>query len=128
MRGADSLAALAGRAFEVATCDVTDDESVGALTPRLGNIPLAIYAVSSGKGGAETYAAVYRDGLRRVLEHWSPGRIVFVGSTSVFGQADGSWVTEESPAIPDRETGRILLEAERIALSSGGSVARLSGI
>jgi len=84
--------------------------------------------VSSGKGGAETYAAVYLEGLRRVLGLWKPERIIFVGSTSVYAQTDGSVVTEESPAEPDRETGRILLEAEGLALSSGGSVARLSGI
>lgn len=128
VRSADSAAALAGKPFEVATCDVTDTASLEALAPRLRNIPLAIYAVSSGRGGAESYAAVYRDGLRRVLECWNPGHIVFVSSTSVYGQNDGLWVTEESPTLPDRETGRILLQAEQIALSVGGGVARLSGI
>lgn len=128
VRGADSMAALAGRSFETATCDVTDPSSVEALSPTLRNVPIAVYAVSSGRGGAETYAAVYREGLRRVINNWNPGRVIFVGSTSVYGQTDGSWVTEKSPALPDRETGRILLEAEQIALDSGGSVARLSGI
>lgn len=128
VRGADSMAALAGRSFETTTCDVTDPSSVEALSPRLRNVPLAVYAVSSGRGGAETYAAVYREGLRRVINTWNPGRVIFVGSTSVYGQTDGSWVTEQSPTLPDRETGRILLEAEQIALDSGGSVARLSGI
>lgn len=128
VRGADSMAALAGRSFETATCDVTDPSSVESLSPRLRNVPLAVYAVSSGRGGAETYAAVYREGLRRVINDWNPGRVIFVGSTSVYGQTDGSWVTEKSPTLPDRETGRILLEAEQIALDSGGSIARLSGI
>ena len=128
VRGADSLTSLAGRPFASAACDVTDGASVTALTPLLRNVPLAIYCVSSGRGGADTYAAVYRDGLRRVIELWNPGKIIFVSSTSVYGQKDGSWVTEASPAIPDRETGRILLEAEQIALAAGGSVARLSGI
>jgi nucleoside-diphosphate-sugar epimerase len=128
VRGADSMASLAGRSFETAACDVTDPSSVEALSPRLRNVPIAIYAVSSGKGGAETYAAVYREGLRRVINAWNPGRMIFVGSTSVYGQTDGSWVTETSPTLPDRETGRILLEAEQIALDAGGSVARLSGI
>lgn len=114
--------------YERDLCDVTDDDSVESLSPVLRNVPVAIYAVSSGRGGAETYAAVYRDGLSRILRAWNPGRLIFVGSTSVYGQTDASWVTEESPAVPDRETGRILLEAERIALSSGGSVARLAGI
>jgi nucleoside-diphosphate-sugar epimerase len=63
-----------------------------------------------------------------VIESWNPGRVIFVSSTSVYGQEDGSWVTEESKAVPDRETGRILREAEEIALAAGGTVARLSGI
>jgi nucleoside-diphosphate-sugar epimerase len=117
-----------GLPFETALCDVTSDHSVKSLTPRLRNVPVAIYAVSSGRGGAESYAEVYREGMRRILRAWNPGRVIFIGSTSVYGQTDGSWVTEESPALPDRETGRILLEAERITLDAGGSVARLSGI
>lgn len=37
-------------------------------------------------------------------------------------------MTEESPAIPDRETGLILREAEDLTLQNGGCVARLAGI
>jgi len=128
VRSNDSLGALSNRSFRSAACDVTDLASVEALTPQVQNVPLAIYCVSSGRGGADAYAAVYRDGLRRVQESWKPGRMIFVSSTSVYGQTDGAWVTEESEAAPDRDTGRILLEAEHIALTSGGSVARLSGI
>ena len=128
VRSADSLDSLAHRPFRSASCDITDPSSVDALTPLANDVPLAIYCVSSGRGGADAYAAVYRDGLRRVLERWKPGRMIFVSSTSVYGQTDGSWVTEESPTVPDRDTGRILLEAEHIALASGGSIARLSGI
>lgn len=128
VRSAESLSALSGRNFETATCDVTSPSSVNALTPRLRGTPLAVYCVSSGRGGADDYAAVYRDGLRRVLEAWNPGRVIFVSSTSVYGQNNGEWVTERSPTLPDRETGRILLEAEKIALEVGGIVARFSGI
>ena len=128
VRSHESLAVLAGKSFDTASCDVTEPSNVEALSPRVRGVPLAIYCVSSGRGGAETYAEVYREGLRRVVEAWNPGRVVFVSSTSVYGQTDGSWVSEDSPALPDRETGRILLEAESIALASGGSVARLSGI
>jgi len=128
VRSPESLGGLSGRPFEAASCDVTDDASVAALTPLLRGVPLAVYCLSSGKGGADAYAAVYREGLRRVLEHWNPGRVIFVSSTSVYAQSGGEWVTEASPAQPDRETGHILLEAEAIALANGGCVARLSGI
>ena len=128
VRSESSLEALAGRPFAAACCDVTDPYSVEVFAPRLRNVALAIYAVSSGHRGAESYAAVYRDGLCRVIESWNLGRVIFIGSTSVYAQTDGSWVTEESATVPNRETVRILLEAEKIALAAGGSVARLSGI
>jgi len=73
------------------------------------------------RGLTETGCAVYS-------EQWNPGSVIFVSSTSVYAQSRGEWVTEESPAQPDRETGRILLEAEQVALQAGGVVARLSGI
>ena len=128
VRSETSRSALAGLSWEVAACDVTDSDSVARLNPRLRGVPLAIYAVSAGHGGAETYAEVYREGLRRVMDQWRPVRTIFVSSTSVYGQNDGSWVNEESPTLPERETGRILLQAEELALAAGGSVARLSGI
>src|SRR5262249_24403875 len=52
----------------------------------------------------------------------------FTSSTSVYDQRDGSWVTEESETKPLRETGRILLETEKLILDKGGIVARLAGI
>ena len=52
-------------------------------------------------------------------------RVIFTGSTSVYGQLDGERVTEESETAPPRETGTILLEAERLALDAGGSAASL---
>jgi nucleoside-diphosphate-sugar epimerase len=114
--------------FEIAACDITSGPAVRALAPKVQGADLAIHAVSSGGAGAESYAALYRDGLARILDAWHPKRVIFVSSTSVYAQTDGSWVTEESPTEPDRETGRILLEAERTALAAGGSVVRLSGI
>jgi nucleoside-diphosphate-sugar epimerase len=128
VRTVESRSKLSGRAFETALCDVTSDTSVAALSPRLEGVPLVLYAVSSGGGTAADYAAIYRDGLRRVLFAWKPQRLIFVSSTSVYGQNDGSWITEESPTLPERDTARVLLEAEELALHYGGIVARLTGI
>ena len=114
--------------FQMASCDVTDAGSVRALAPKIPSSSLMIYAVSSGKGDSEAYGAIYRDGLERTIEAWRPAQTIFVSSTSVYAQTDGAIVTEESPTQPTRETGRLLLEAEAIALASGGLVARFSGI
>lgn len=128
VRSEASRASLSHASFETALCDVTSDASVAALSPRLSGVSVAIHAVSPGMRGEEAYAALYRDGLKRVVAAWQPRRVIFVSSTSVYGQDDGSWITEESPTEPARETGRILLEAEKIALEAGGIAARLTGI
>ena len=54
--------------------------------------------------------------------------MLFTSSTSVYGQCDGTWVTEESETRPARETSRILLQTEELVLDRGGAVARLAGI
>ncbi len=128
VRREESRRKLSGRPFETVLCDVTSDASVAALRSRLEGVPLAIYAVSSGGGSADDYAAIYRDGLRRIIATWKPERLLFVSSTSVYGQNDGSWITEDSPTLPERATARVLLEAEESALASGGVIARLTGI
>lgn len=54
--------------------------------------------------------------------------LLFTSSTSVYAQNTGEWVTEESLAKPDRETGRILRETEELVLAHRGCIARLAGI
>ena len=55
-------------------------------------------------------------------------RLIFVSSTSVYGQTQGEAVTEKSPAEPVSETSRILREAEEAALAAKAIVVRSSGI
>ncbi len=98
------------------------------LLPPWRGADALIHCASSGKGGAETYRAVYLEGLLNCIAAAQPRRTLFVSSTSVYGQTDGSWVDETSLTEPERETSRILLEAEGVCLASGGYVARLSGL
>jgi len=98
----DSMRAFEGKSFDSATCDITSPADVDSMTDRLKGVELAIYSVSSGGAGAEAYAVLYREGLRRVLTAWRPQRVLFVSSTSVYAQTDGDWVTEESPTQPER--------------------------
>lgn len=114
--------------FDVAACDVTSQEAVDSLTHKIPENGILIYAVSSGRGGASSYASIYRDGLKRVVTSWQPEKVIFVSSTSVYAQTSGEEVTELSPAEPERETSRLLLEAEKIALEKNGIVTRFSGI
>lgn len=121
----ESVKRLEGVPFDVMARDITQSlDDVG----EWKSPDLLIHCASSGRGGEEAYRAVYLEGLRHLMAAYEPKRVVFTGSTSVYGQIDGSPVTEDSVANPDRATGRILLEAEAVALAAGGSVARLSGI
>jgi nucleoside-diphosphate-sugar epimerase len=105
-------------------CDVSNPDDVEKLPPA----DFIVHCAASGRGGAEAYQRVYVDGCRNLVEKFPGIPLLFTSSTSVYAQTDGSIVTEESPAIPDRETGRLLLDAEDIAVQSGGIVARLAGI
>lgn len=107
------------------SCDLSSAEQVAALKIDPDFI---IHCASSGRGGAEAYRAVYLEGCRHLIQRFPGVPLLFTSSTSVYAQTDGSEVTEESPAEPDRETGRILLEAENLVLAHGGTVTRLAGI
>ncbi len=122
----ETAARLAGRPFEVRAVDITGD--LAGIPPQWKNPAVLIHCASSGRGGEDSYRSIYRDGLENLLASFQPRRAIFTGSTSVYGQNDGSLVTESSPAVPETATGKILLEAESLALRTGGIVARLAGI
>ena len=87
-----------------------------------------IHCASSRGGGADAYRRIYLEGARNLASSFPRALLVFTSSTSVYAQTGGEWVTEQSPAEPERETGRVLREAEEFALANGGIVARVAGI
>jgi nucleoside-diphosphate-sugar epimerase len=123
---AESAAALASEPFEVRAADLADAATLLPLASE--SFAVLIHCASSGRGGADAYRRVYVDGCRNLAATWPAARLVFTSSTSVYAQADGSEVNEQSPAEPDRDTGRLLREAEEIALARDGTSARLAGI
>lgn len=120
----ESAAALAGEPFRVTAADLTNP----AALENLGEFEAVVHCASSGRGGADAYRAVYLGGARHLAAAFPKAFLLFTSSTSVYAQIDGGWVTEESPAEPDRETGRILRETEDLVLAHGGNVARLAGL
>jgi nucleoside-diphosphate-sugar epimerase len=105
-------------------CDVGNPDDVA----KLPEPDFIVHCAASGRGGAEAYQRVYVDGCRNLAAKFPGVLLLFTSSTSVYAQTDGSVVTEESPAIPDRKTGTLLLAAEQVTLATGGTVARLAGI
>ncbi len=120
-----TVARLASRPFQVSVADISKPLAV----PAGWSAPdLLIHCASSGGGGADDYRAIYRDGLNNLILAFDPRMVIFTGSTSVYDQQSGEAVDENSPTEPLRETARILLQAEAVALRVGGVVARLGGI
>ena len=94
-----------------------------------------VYCAAATQHDEDGYRAAYVDGLRRVLgwlaQHGQrPKRVLFVSSSGVYGQQQGEWVDETSSADAQGYSGRIMLQAEQLALTSGlpASVVRLTGI
>lgn len=94
-----------------------------------------VYCAAATEHNEAGYRAAYVDGLRRVLDWLAqqgqrPKRLLFVSSSGVYGQQHGDWVDETSPAEAENYSGRIMREAEHVALHSGleASVVRLTGL
>jgi nucleoside-diphosphate-sugar epimerase len=98
-----------------------------------GGITDAVYLATPGRYEDEAYLQTYVLGLRNLLaalRGHPVKRLVFVSSTAVYGQLDGEWVSEDSPAEPRSFSGRRMLQGEALALRSGieATVVRFGGI
>ena len=108
--------------------DVTTPGILAALAP----VDLVLYAVGLDRTAGKSQREVYVDGLANVLDalHGRAGKWLYISSTSVYGQDDGSWVDEDSPCEPKTPNGEVCLEAERLLRSRvpEAVILRLSGI
>lgn len=121
----ESAARLAAKPYEILATDISKEFT---LPEAWMGADVLVHCASSGRGGPEAYRAVYLEGLLNSIAAVRPRRVVFTSSTSVYAQTHGEQVDETSVAKPDRETGRILREAEQVSLASGGYALRLSGL
>ena len=121
----DSASRLSAKPYSVHAIDLSQGVDVAK---HAGAFDAVIHCASSHGGDAEAYRQIYLNGAHHLLETFPEAKILFTGSTSVYAQRHGSWVTEESETQPLRETSRILLEVEQLIVEKGGTVARLAGI
>lgn len=124
-RSPDSAAKLSAKPYSVRGVDISQRAEV---TQHVQRFDAVIHCASSRGGDTGVYRDVYLNGARNLLETFPAARLVFTSSTSVYGQRDGSWVTEASETMPLRESSRVLLETEELILDQGGIVARVAGI
>ena len=122
---AESAAKLSGKSYPVVAVDMAERDQVFVHVKRFDAV---IHCASTRGGGVDLYERVYRQGARNLLEAFARSTIVFASSTSVYAQKNGEWVTEESVAEPQHETGKILRETENLLLARGGIVTRFAGI
>ena len=119
--------ALASLGFEPIVGDVLEPGSLRSL-PAASTI---LYSVGLDRAAGRSMRDVYVDGLRNALAALpAGGRFVYVSSTSVYGQTDGSIIDEDSPTEPLEENGRIVLEAERTLreFRPDATILRFAGI
>jgi nucleoside-diphosphate-sugar epimerase len=100
-----------------------------------GRIDYLVYCATPTARDEAGYRAAYVEGLRHVLD-WTarsgqqPKRVLFVSSSSVYGQQQGEWIDERSLADATGFSGIVMREAEQVALDSAfpATVVRLTGI
>lgn len=79
-----------------------------------------VMTLTPGEASDQRYQQVYVKGTENVLQsldHKALRRLIFVSSTSVYGQSNDEWVDESSATAPKRYSGLRLLEAEALCLA-----------
>jgi len=106
--------------------DVLEKDS---LPQELRAAEVVIYTVSAGLHSEDAYRKAYVTGVQTVLQNSdSAKRFIFVSSTGVYAQSDGSEVTETSETSLESFSGRLLIEGEALVHNRNGTVLRFSGI
>ncbi len=113
--------------------DVTRPETLARLP---GHFDWVVNCAASGGGGAEEYRQLYLEGNRNLvawLADKPPQKFLYTSSTSVYGQNDGSLVTEESAVCPEAPTARVLAQTEEFLLAAARNhfpavILRVAGI
>jgi nucleoside-diphosphate-sugar epimerase len=132
-RSQSAKSGLDAAGIKMVSADITRPETLDSL-PR--GCDWVVLCVSAGGGAEEDYRKTYVQGAQNLLNWLSsqpPRKFVYTSSTGVYGQSDGSVVDETSPVEPQAETGKVLVEAERVVLDAAGSglpavVLRVAGI
>jgi nucleoside-diphosphate-sugar epimerase len=109
--------------------DVIAEENLSVLSTLQPEILLYCLAPVEG----QSYQQTYVQGLRQVLASvpvTALKHVFFISSTGIYGEDQGGWIDDETPALPADEGGRVMLEAEQLLaqLPCGHTALRVSGI
>lgn len=110
-----------------------DLASPGTMGELPAGITRLVYLPAPDARDQAAYEAVFVEGLRAMLESLDGTvlqRVLFVSSSAVYGDHQGGWVDEDTPARPPGFNGSVLLEAERLLAAQPvrSTVLRLAGL
>ncbi len=86
-----------------------------------------VYAVSADDRSPQGYQKAYPNGLEQATSNIKTDRVIFVGSSRIYGQQTADWIDENTDPQPSDWAGKTLLDAER-HLNSGDCALILGGI
>ena len=95
--------------------DVSNPETLTGLSDIA--FDAVVITLTPGHASDERYRQIYVQGTANVLAALNLSvlkRLLFVSSTSVYGQYNDEWVDETSATAPQRYSGKRLLEAEAL--------------
>ncbi|MCK8516090.1 SDR family oxidoreductase [Methylonatrum kenyense] len=126
-------ASLLPEPIEPLSADLADPASLRASLPA--DLDAVVFTATPGTFTDAAYEQAYVRGFGNLLQSLenagqSPARVIFVSSTSVYGDTGGAWVDETSATQPQAFSGRRLLQAESLLrpLGDRGVILRLGGI
>ncbi|MBD2344578.1 SDR family oxidoreductase [Anabaena subtropica] len=114
---------------------VTQGNELDKLVSTLQNQDVVLLSV--GAKGADLYETAYLNTAKTVVaalqQNSSVKQLIYTGTYSVYGDRNGEWVDEETPAIPTSRNAEILKETEDILLAASDEqlrvcILRLGGI
>jgi nucleoside-diphosphate-sugar epimerase len=133
-RSPENAAGLQAQGISPVLGDVMRPETLAAL-PEVDTV---LWAVGWDRSSGISQRDVYVNGLRNLLHQVTrrASRLIYISSTSVYGQTDGEWIDETSATNPSQPNGQACLEAENSLepwRPGGGespvaTILRLSGI
>ncbi|WP_395373117.1 SDR family oxidoreductase [Marinicella sp. W31] len=123
-------------ASPLATTVAADCTDISQLLPIVASgFDVIVITMTPDSYSDAGYKKAYVDSMQTLLQalqqtQMAPRLILFVSSSSVYGQDAGEWVDENSETQPQRYNGQRVLEAENLLRDSGYAhcVVRFSGI
>ncbi len=128
-RSESRASGLAGQGFRSLVADITKPTTLN----NLPDVDTVLFSVGFDRSSGLSIREVYVDGLNHTLKAlMQVGRLIYISTTGVYGQANGESVDETSACEPTRPGGQACLSAEAILRDSHfweqTVILRLAGI